>query len=188
MGAHLIIFYQDNTPGRTAVGYESTHTRRKFKRWKFTVVLGIISARLNVLWGSLPQKDFNFGIFPIWNRISTVLKYYREVGLYSPRCSDAWLPRRWPVLKMAARQRNKESPRPRREARLGTKANSRVGRVFPSAGARLWALLTKTCTHALREELKWTRRESYHVLGLEGIIVRIPVWKIWEVDRKYVFK
>ena len=91
MGAHLIIFYQDNTPGRTAVGYESTHTRRKFKRWKFTVVLGIISARLNVLWGSLPQKDFNFGIFPIWNRISTVLKYYREVGLYSPRCSDAWL-------------------------------------------------------------------------------------------------
>ena len=47
------------------------------------------------------------------------------------------------------------------------------GALLASAG--VWrcccALLTKTCTHTLGERLKWTHRESYHVLGIEDTIV-----------------
>lgn len=47
------------------------------------------------------------------------------------------------------------------------------GALLSSAGVWrcCWALLTKTCTHALGEKLQWTRRESYHVLGIEDTIV-----------------
>lgn len=78
-----------------------------------------------------------------------------------------------------AEEQRKPAPAAGSASRNKGEFTSRAGLLLSGgallASAGVWrcccALLTKTCTHTLGERLKWTHRESYHVLGIEDTIV-----------------